>query len=180
MLTCGAFTLACSQRTRPDAPGPASQSMSSRSFERVAIAVLGVSESLHLTMERKKGYSTIVLVRMARNGLSARMLDSIGPIPTDPERVRQLLTSFDVWELNAPNSRGAACTTYRGERQCKLTVNDYSVVMEVVRRRNTRVQRYTGLEQDTSLSAPRRRSARALGDFIFAWAREAEVAVSAR
>jgi len=83
--------------------------------------------------------------------------------------VVRLLNSFDIWALNAPDAPGAACRTVLGERSCSITFNDYSLVMRVQRGREVRVQRYTGLEKSTS-----NRSARALGDFVFEWARQRE------
>lgn len=80
--------------------------------------------------------------------------------------VVRMLASFDIWALNAPDAPGAACKTVRGQRSCSITFNDYSLVMRVQRGRQVRVQRYTGLENSTS-----NQSARALGDFVFAWAR---------
>lgn len=56
--------------------------------------------------------------------------------------------------------------TVRGGRTCSITVNDYSLVMRVQRGRDVRVQRYTGLEHSTGNP-----TARALADFVFAWAR---------
>ena len=81
--------------------------------------------------------------------------------------VVQMLNSFDIWALNAPDAPGAACRTVLGQRSCNITFNDYSLVMQVQRGREVRVQRYTGLEKRTS-----NQSARALGDFVFAWARK--------
>jgi len=81
----------------------------------------------------------------------------------------RMLDAFDLWALNAPDAPGAACRTILGERSCSITFNDYSLVMQVQRGREVRVQRYTGLEKRNS-----NHSARALGDFIFAWARTRE------
>ena len=83
--------------------------------------------------------------------------------------VERMLRSFDIWALNAPDAPGAACRTVLGQRSCAITFNDYSLVMQVQRGREVRVQRYTGLEKSTS-----NRSARELADFIFAWARMRE------
>ena len=83
--------------------------------------------------------------------------------------VERMLSSFDIWALNAPDAPGAACRTVLGQRSCSITFNDYSLVMQVQRGREVRVQRYTRLEKSTS-----NRSARALGDFVFAWARMRE------
>ena len=80
--------------------------------------------------------------------------------------VVRMLNAFDIWALNAPDAPGAACRTVMGERSCSITFNDYSLVMRVQSGQEVRVQRYTGLEKSKS-----NQSARALGDFVFEWAR---------
>ena len=124
-----------------------------------------------LAVIRDAGESTVVLFRQARDGQPRIVLDSIGPGPKEqePEEVREMLASFDVWALNAPNAPGAACRTVNGERSCAITWNDYSLVMRVESGGQVRVQRYTGLEKSTGHA-----SARALADFVLAWARERE------
>jgi hypothetical protein len=96
-------------------------------------------------------------------------LRPIGRAEEDTDMVVQMLNSFDIWALNAPDAPGAACRTVLGQRGCSITFNDYSLVMRVQSGRNVRVQRYTGLEKSTSHP-----SARALGDFVFVWARKHE------
>lgn len=81
--------------------------------------------------------------------------------------VVQMLNAFDLWALNAPDAPGAACRTVLGQRSCSITFIDYSLVMQVQSGRDVRVQRYTRLEKSTA-----NQSARALGDFVFAWARK--------
>ena len=125
------------------------------------------TEEVELFVFREGGQSTIVLFRPAREGQPRVVLDSIGPAPEEPEEVGEMLASFDIWALNAPNAPGAACTTVNGERFCDITWNDYSLVMRVESGSHVRVQRYTGLEKSTGHP-----SARALGDFVLAWARE--------
>ena len=80
-----------------------------------------------------------------------------------------MLDSFDIWAMNAPDAPGAACRTVNGQRSCAITWEDYSLVMRVESGGTARVQRYTGLERSTGNP-----SARALADFVLAWARERE------
>ena len=91
------------------------------------------------------------------------------------DMVVRMLNSFDLWALNEPDAPGAACRTVMGQRSCSITFNDYSLVMRVQRGREVRVQRYTRLEKSTS-----NQSARALADFVFAWARAREGGLSTR
>jgi hypothetical protein len=93
----------------------------------------------------------------------------LGPAEQDTDMVVRMLSSFDIWALNAPDAPGAACRTVMGQRSCAITFNDYSLVMRVQRGRQVRVQRYTHLEKSRS-----NQSARALADFVFAWARTRE------
>ena len=126
-------------------------------------------EEVELALVRDTGGSTVTLFRPARDGNPRIVLDSVGPSSADAEEVRVMLDSFDVWELNAPNAPGAACRTVDGQRSCAITSNDYSLVMQVERGWDVRVQRYTGLE-----SSMGSRQARALGDYVLAWARRRE------
>jgi hypothetical protein len=110
----------------------------------------------------------VTLARPARENPRV-LLDSVGPAPLDAEMVRAMLDSFDVWAMNAPDAPGAACKTVLRIRRCYPTFKDYSLVMRVESGGEIRVQRYTGLQKNTS-----NRSARALGDFVLAWARQAQ------
>ena len=125
------------------------------------------TEEVEFAMTRNAGESTVVLFRPARPGRPRLVLDSIGPSPTAPEEVRAMLASFDIWAMNAPNARDAACKTVNGQRTCVIAEKDYSLVMLVERGGQVRVQRYTGLERSTANP-----SARGLGDFVLAWARK--------
>lgn len=132
------------------------------------------AEDVTLALIRTADGSTVTLFRDATvDGRPRTVLDSIGPFQEDPPIVRELLTSFDVWALNAPNAPGAACRTVNGHRTCNITSYDYSVVMLVESGGQVRVQRYTGLERSTGNP-----SARALGDFVLAWARRSEGAAA--
>jgi hypothetical protein len=122
-----------------------------------------------LALTRQGGRSTVTLARPEYEGRPRVLLDSVGPSEADAEKVVAMLDSFDIWAMNAPNAPGAACQTVAGQRNCIITFGDYSIVMLVRRGNRERVQRYTGLD---TRSANRR--ARALGDFILAWARERE------
>lgn len=131
---------------------------------------------MELTLTRDAHGSTAILVRPDYDARlrawrrSGTVLDSIGPAERDTDNMlARMLNSFDIWALNAPDAPGAACKTVMGQRSCSITFNDYSLVMRVQRGREVRAQRYTVLEKSTS-----NRSARALADFVFAWARKRE------
>lgn len=128
-------------------------------------------EEVELALTREAGRSTLVMFIPARPEHPRIVLDSIGPIPEEPERVRAMLASFDVWALNAPNAPGAACFTVNGQRSCNITFEDYSLVMRVESGSQVRVQRYTGLEKSTGNA-----TARGLADYVLAWARELQAA----
>lgn len=140
-------------------------------IDRLFIFARTLTEDVTLALIRDGGESTVVLFRQARDGQPRIVLDSIGPDPKEqePEEIRVMLASFDVWALNAPNAPGAACRTVNGQRSCNITFNDYSLVMRVESGDDVRVQRYTGLERSTAVP-----SARALADFVLAWAHELE------
>lgn len=127
------------------------------------------SEEVELALIRNAGESTVTLFLPAREDHPRIVLDSIGPGAEEPEEVRTMLASFDIWALNAPNAPGAACRTVNGQRSCNPTFNDYSLVMRVESGGKVRVQRYTHLELSTAVP-----SARALADFVLAWARTYE------
>jgi hypothetical protein len=107
------------------------------------------------------------MYRPAQPGEPRVLLDSIGPNSEDPEEIVELLKTFDVWAMADSNAIGAACNTLRGYWACNPTVNDYSVVIGMTRGGVTRAQRYTRLRESTSS-----RTARALGDCVFAMARK--------
>ena len=127
------------------------------------------TEYVELALTRDAAGVTLVLFHPPGDGQPRIVIDSIGPGATEPQEIRDLLASFDVWALNAPNAPGAACRTVNGERTCYPTSNDYSVVMQVESGDEVRVQRYTRLDSSNSESA-----ARDLGDFILAWVRRLE------
>lgn len=127
------------------------------------------TEYVELALTRDAAGVTLVLFHPPGDGQPRVVIDSIGPGATEPDEVRELLAAFDVWALNAPNAPGAACSTVDGQRTCYPTSNDYSVVMQVERGDEVRVQRYTRLDSTNSSSR-----ARALGDFILDWVRRIE------
>ena len=124
---------------------------------------------VELSLIRDAGGSTLVLFRPYREGHPRTVIDSIGPGATEPEEVHTMLASFDIWAMKAPDAPGAACRTVNGQRSCAISWEDYSLVMRVESGGKVRVQRYTGLEKSTGNP-----SARALADFVLAWARERE------
>ena len=128
------------------------------------------TEEVEFELVREAGESRVTLFRPARDGNPRIvLLEKIGPVAEEPEKVSELLESFDVWALNAPNAAGAACSTRNGQRICNPTFEDYSLVMQVESGNQVRVQRYTHLELSSGVPA-----ARGLGDFMLAWATELE------
>ena len=127
------------------------------------------TDYVELALTRDAGGVTLVLFHPPGDGQPRVVIDSIGPGAEEPAEVRELLDSFDVWALNAPNAPGAACTTVNGQRTCNATDNDYSVVMLVESGDEVRVQRYTRLDSSNAGSP-----ARALGDYILAWVQRLE------
>ena len=127
------------------------------------------TDYVELALTRDAAGVTLVLFHPPGDGQPRVVIDSIGPGATEPAEIRDLLATFDVWALNAPNAPGAACRTVDGERSCAITWNDYSVVMQVESGDEVRVQRYTRLDSSNSNSP-----ARALGDFVLAWVQRIE------
>jgi hypothetical protein len=158
-------------RAKPNAmPVASGEAAVARPIDRFDLFVRNAAhEAVELTLTRNARGVTVTLARPAYNGRRETVLDSIRPGGQDDEKILPMLESFDVWAMNAPDAPGAACKTVRGQRSCTITFNDYSLVMRVQRGREVRVQRYTGLEKSTS-----NQTARALGDFVFAWARRRE------
>lgn len=155
--------LACGDPSTSPAPAPPPESI-----DRLLIYARNwPTEEVEFALTRSDAGSTVVLFRPARDGNPRLVLDSIGPVAEDVADVRTMLATFDVWALNAANAPGAACRTVNGQRSCNITWEDYSVVMLVEVDGVVRVQRYTGLESPT----PARQPARALGDYVLAWAR---------
>lgn len=159
---CAAACIGCS-----DSPTSPARPTTSPPIDRLFIFVRNwPTDYVELSLTRDAGGSTLVLFHPPGDGRPRTVIDSIGPGANEPEEVRTMLDSFDVWAMNAPNAPGAACRTVNGERSCAITWNDYSVVMRVESGGEVRVQRYTGLESDAG--SP---SVRALGDFVLAWVR---------
>ena len=167
LLTCVVSSLGCT-----DAP----TSPERFPIDRLLIFVRDwPDEYVEIDLKRSGGQSTLIMYRppqVASGGLPAQprvLIDSIGPQKEDPEEIVEMLKSFDVWAMADSNAVGAACNTKSGYWVCNPTINDYSLVMGVTRGGTTRAQRYTRLKESTSS-----KTARALGDFIFAWTRRVE------
>ncbi len=133
------------------------------------------TEEVEIALIRESGKSTLTLFVPERVEHPRIVLDSTGPAPEEPEKVRLMLESFDIWAMNAPNAPGAACRTVNGQRSCNITFEDYSLVMRVESGGKVRVQRYTHLELNTAVP-----EARALADYVLAWARELDGGAEAR
>ena len=167
VLICAACFIGCSTRAKPNAlpAGPAEASVTPP-IDRVDLFVRNKArEAVELTLTRDTRGSTVTWY-VARSDGRQR---PTGPAEQDTDMVVRMLNSFDIWAMNAPDAPGAACRTVLGQWSCSITFNDYSLVMRVQRGREVRVQRYTGLEKSKS-----NQSARALGDFVFEWARKRE------
>lgn len=165
LLICAVSCIGCAGRAKPNAPPTApAEAAVAPPIDRVDLFVRNAArEFVELTLTRDTHGSTVTWYVQRFDG----RLRPIGPREQDTEMAVEMLSSFDIWALNAPNARGAACRTVLGQRSCAITFNDYSLVMQVQRGKEVRVQRYTGLEKSTA-----NQSARALGDFLFAWARK--------
>ena len=179
LLICAASFIGCTTRARP-AVAPASDEALRRDkpkalpaapaeasvtppIDRVDLFVRNAArEAVELTLRRDTRGSTVTWYVVRYDGRRR----PVGPPEQDTDMVVRMLNAFDIWALNAPDAPGAACRTVMGERSCSITFNDYSLVMRVQSGQEVRVQRYTGLEKSKS-----NQSARALGDFVFEWAR---------
>ena len=159
-------TVGCATR-RADTVAPEA---GSPAYDQIDIFVRNWPDDIvEFALVRKNGMTTVTLVRPAYDRQPRIVVDSVGPMIAYAPMVASLLDSFDLWAMNAPNAAGAACTTVAGQRNCVITTRDYSLVMQVKRGGKIRVQRYTGLA-----IRPRSPKARALGDFLLAWARQRE------
>jgi len=161
------------RRAKPNTlPTAAAEAVVAPPIDRLDLFVRNAArEAVQLTLTRdtRGGTETWYVLRHDERGRP------LGPVEQDTDMPVRLLNSFDVWALNEPDAPGAACRTVMGQRSCSVTFNDYSLVMRVQRGREVRVQRYTRLEKSTS-----NQSARALADFVFAWARTREGGLSTR
>ena len=156
--------VSCSDSTSP------ARTVESPPIDRLLIFVRNwPTDYVELALTRDAAGVTLVLFHPPGDGQPRVVIDSIGPGATEPEEIRDLLATFDVWALNAPFAPGAACKGEDEDRVCAITWNDYSVVMLVESGDEVRVQRYTRLDSSNA-SSP----ARALGDFVLAWTRRLE------
>jgi hypothetical protein len=167
VLICAACCAGCTHRVKPNAsPAAPAEASVPHPIDRVDLFVRNAArEAVELTLARTTRGSTVTWYVQRYDG----RLRPIGRREQDTDLAVRMLNSFDLWALNAPDAPGAACKTVMGQRSCSITFNDYSLVMRVQSGREVRVQRYTGLEKSTS-----NRAARALGDFVFEWARTRE------
>ena len=158
---CAACCVACSNSTSPEP-------VAAKEIDQLFVFVRDwPNEYVEIDFKRTGGQSRLLMYRPPQPGIPRVLLDSIGPSADDPPEIVQLLQDFNVWALADSNAVGAACNTKQGGWVCNPTFEDYSLVMQVTRRGQTRSQRYTSLERSTS-----NRTARALGDFVFAWSRK--------
>ena len=173
LLLCAVFTVGCTNGTTSPEDSP---------IDRLLIFVRDwPAEYVEIDLTRNAAGSTLIMYRpsqAASGGQPAQpriLLDSVGPQKEDPEEIVQLMKAFDVWAMADSNAVGAACNTRGGYWNCNPTINDYSLVMAVMRGGTQRAQRYTRLKESTS-----NKTARALGDFIFAWKRRVEARASTK
>jgi hypothetical protein len=130
-----------------------------------------VAEYVQVDFQRIGGRSMLVMYRppqVATATLPAEprvLLDSIGPQDDPPPEIVEIVRTFDVWAMADSNATGGACSTRTGQWACNITSGDYSLVLGVESGGTARSQRYTRLERTGN------QTARALGDFVFAWSR---------
>lgn len=131
-----------------------------------------VSEYVQVDFKRIAGRSMLVMYRPAQPASGALpaepriLLDSIGPQEDPPAEIVEIVSTFNVWAMADSNAVGGACSTKTGHWACEPTFRDYSLVLGVETAGTGRSQRYTGLNESTGNA-----TARALGDFVFAWSR---------
>ena len=126
-------------------------------------------EEVEFVLKRSASGSTLTVFRPGREWRARLVLDSIGPGAEEPEEIREILASFDVWALAERDAPGAACRTENGQWNCYHVYNDYTLVMGVGSGDAYRAQRYTRLEL-----SPTTRPVRQLADYVLAWARRLE------
>ena len=155
----------CSDSTSPVRVPPP---LAASEIDRLAIFVRDWPDDyVEIDFRRQGDKSTLIMFRPSQPGVPRVLLDSIGPVTQDPAEITELLNTFNVWALADSNAAGAACSTRSGQWACNITSNDYSVVMLVQSGGVTRAQRYTRLGESAG-----NRTARALGDFVFAMMRK--------
>ena len=126
-------------------------------------------EEVEVILTRGSSGSTLTVFRPGREWRPRLVLDSIGPGAQEPDEIREILASFDVWAMAERDAPGAACGTENGLWVCHPVSNDFTLVMGVGSGDEYRAQRYTHLELGTAVL-----SARALGDYLLSWARSLE------
>ena len=187
LLICAACCIGCTRarpavapendaalwRARPNTlPTAAAEASVAPPIDRLDLFVRNAArEAVQLTLTRDSRDGAEIWYVRRSDGRQR----PLGPVEQATDMVVRMLNSFDLWALNEPDAPGAACRTVMGQRSCSITFNDYSLVMRVQRGREVRVQRYTRLEKSTS-----NQSARALADFVFAWARARDGGLSTR
>ena len=170
MSTCLWMLALCASCSSPTSPARESPPLAAAEIDRLLVFVRNWPDDyVEIDFQRQAGGSTLIMYRPPQPGVPRVLLDSIGPVTEDPEEIVELLNTFNVWAMADSNAVGAACITKSGQWVCHPTVNDYSLVMLVIRDGQTRAQRYTRLGESNSS-----RKARALGDFILAWKRRVE------
>ena len=157
----------CASCSDPTSPAPP---LADSEIDRLQIFVRNWPEDyVEIDFRRQAGGSTLVVFRPQQPGVPRVLLDSIGPVAQDPPEITELLDTFNVWAMADSNAAGAACSTKSGQWACNITNNDYSLVMAVQSGGTQRAQRYTRLGEFSSS-----RTARALGDYVFAMMRRRE------
>lgn len=126
-------------------------------------------EEVEFELRRTASGSSLKVWRPAREWRARLLLDSIGPGAEEPEEIREILASFDLWALSAREAPGASCGTQNGAWTCHHASNDYTLVMGVGSGDTYTPQRYSHLEL-----VPATQPVRMLADYVLEWARRLE------
>lgn len=169
LLVCAAALLGCGD-DESTSPTPVSPPLALSEIDRLVVFVRDWPDDyVEVDFRQQDGQSTVVMFRPPQPGIPRVLLDSIGPVTTEPAEIVELVNTFNVWAMADSNAAGAACSTRSGEWKCNPTFEDYSLVMFVQSDGVSRAQRYTRLGESGSNA-----TALALGEYVFSWMRRVQ------
>ena len=175
LSTCVWMLALCASCSSATSPARVSPPLAASEIDRLLVFVRDWPDDyVEIDFRRQAGGSTLIVYRPPQPGVPRILLDSIGPGTEDPPEIVELLDTYNVWALADSNAAGAACSTRSGAWVCNPTFQDYSLVMAVESGGTTRAQRYTRLDESAG-----NKTARALGDYVFAMMRKREGSASA-